>query len=184
MVGRIVSSYAQYSRKCSQCHLQSYLEGVVGRGYGRGACPVWSSLFDKYLTPFYFHQYSAISPQTFYSLYTPGSQFKMAVPIGINGFGRIGRLVLRNAAERDDVRVVAVNDPFIDPKYAVYMFKYDSAHGNFKGEVSTNDAGDLVVNGKTIRMYSERDPANIPWGAAGRLSFRLLLPTLPCSLLV
>ncbi|KAG0129651.1 glyceraldehyde 3-phosphate dehydrogenase [Tuber indicum] len=91
----------------------------------------------------------------------------MAVPIGINGFGRIGRLVLRNAAERDDVRVVAVNDPFIDPKYAVYMFKYDSAHGNFKGEVSTNDAGDLVVNGKTIRMYSERDPANIPWGAAG-----------------
>ncbi|KAG0635370.1 glyceraldehyde 3-phosphate dehydrogenase [Tuber brumale] len=91
----------------------------------------------------------------------------MTVPIGINGFGRIGRLVLRNAAERDDVRVVAVNDPFIDPKYAVYMFKYDSAHGNFKGEVSTNDAGDLVVNGKTIKMYAERDPANIPWGAAG-----------------
>jgi len=91
----------------------------------------------------------------------------MVVSVGINGFGRIGRIVLRNAVEHDDINVVAINDPFIEPKYAVYMLKYDSAHGNFKGEVSTNEDNDLVVNGKTIKMYSERDPANIPWGAAG-----------------
>jgi len=91
----------------------------------------------------------------------------MVVSVGINGFGRIGRIVLRNAVEHDDINVVAINDPFIEPKYAVYMLKYDSAHGNFKGEVSTNEDNDLVVNGKTIKRYSERDPANIPWGAAG-----------------
>lgn len=91
----------------------------------------------------------------------------MVVSVGINGFGRIGRIVLRNACEHDDINVVAINDPFIDTKYAVYMFKYDSAHGNFKGEVSSNEAGDLVVNGKAIKMYSERDPANIPWATAG-----------------
>lgn len=89
------------------------------------------------------------------------------VNVGINGFGRIGRIVFRNAIEHGDIDVVAINDPFIEPKYAVYMLKYDSAHGNFKGEVSTNEAGDLVVNGKAIKMYQERDPANIPWGKAG-----------------
>ncbi|KAH0610847.1 uncharacterized protein H6S33_011274 [Morchella sextelata] len=91
----------------------------------------------------------------------------MVVKCGINGFGRIGRIVLRNAIEHDDIEVVAVNDPFIDPKYAVYMLKYDSAHGNFKGDISSNDAGDLIVNGKTIKMYQERDPANIPWKDTG-----------------
>jgi len=91
----------------------------------------------------------------------------MVVKVGINGFGRIGRIVFRNAIEHDDINVVAINDPFIDPKYAVYMLKYDSTHGNFKGEVSSNDSGDLIVNGKTIKMYQERDPSNIPWGTAG-----------------
>lgn len=91
----------------------------------------------------------------------------MTVKVGINGFGRIGRIVLRNAIEHSDVEVVAINDPFIDPKYAVYMLKYDSTHGNFKGEVSSSESGDLVVNGKTIKMYQERDPASIPWGKAG-----------------
>jgi len=90
----------------------------------------------------------------------------MTVKVGINGFGRIGRIVLRNAVEHSDVDVVAINDPFIDPKYAVYMFKYDSAHGNFKGEVESVD-GNLVVNGKTIKMYQERDPAKIPWAQTG-----------------
>ncbi|KAI5779316.1 glyceraldehyde 3-phosphate dehydrogenase [Geopyxis carbonaria] len=89
------------------------------------------------------------------------------VQIGINGFGRIGRIVLRNALEHGDIDVVAVNDPFIDPKYAVYMLKYDSTHGNFKGEVSASESGDLIVNGKTIKMFQERDPAAIPWGSAG-----------------
>jgi len=91
----------------------------------------------------------------------------MGVKVGINGFGRIGRIVFRNAIEHDDVNIVAVNDPFIEAKYAVYMLKYDSAHGNFKGEVSASESGDLIVNGKTIKMYQERDPANIPWKDTG-----------------
>jgi len=88
------------------------------------------------------------------------------VKVGINGFGRIGRIVFRNAIEHDDIDIVAVNDPFIDPAYAVYMLKYDSTHGIFKGEVSTKD-GDLIVNGKTIKFYAERDPAAIPWAETG-----------------
>jgi len=90
----------------------------------------------------------------------------MAIKVGINGFGRIGRIVFRNAVEKDDVDVVAVNDPFIDPTYAVYMLKYDSTHGRFKGEVSVS-GNDLTVNGKKIRFYQERDPANIPWAETG-----------------
>ncbi|KAJ9143560.1 Glyceraldehyde-3-phosphate dehydrogenase [Coniochaeta hoffmannii] len=90
----------------------------------------------------------------------------MAVKVGINGFGRIGRIVFRNAVEHDDVQIVAVNDPFIEPHYAAYMLKYDSTHGNFKGEVSV-DGSDLIVNGKKVKFYTERDPANIPWKDTG-----------------
>ncbi|XP_015518626.1 glyceraldehyde-3-phosphate dehydrogenase 2 [Neodiprion lecontei] len=85
--------------------------------------------------------------------------------IGINGFGRIGRLVLRASLE-NGAQVVAVNDPFIGLDYMVYMFKYDSTHGKFKGEVKAED-GFLVVNGKKIAVFSERDPKAIPWGKAG-----------------
>ncbi|KAF4544466.1 Glyceraldehyde-3-phosphate dehydrogenase type I [Lasiodiplodia theobromae] len=88
------------------------------------------------------------------------------VKVGINGFGRIGRIVFRNAIEHGDVDVVAVNDPFIEPKYAAYMLKYDSTHGQFKGEVKV-DGQDLTVNGKKVRFYQERDPANIPWAETG-----------------
>jgi len=88
------------------------------------------------------------------------------IKVGINGFGRIGRIVFRNAIEHDDVDIVAVNDPFIEPHYAVYMLKYDSTHGQFKGEVSATDDG-IVVNGKTVKFYAERDPANIPWKDTG-----------------
>ncbi|CEN60684.1 hypothetical protein BJX68DRAFT_275997 [Aspergillus pseudodeflectus] len=91
----------------------------------------------------------------------------MAPKVGINGFGRIGRIVFRNALEAgDSVDVVAVNDPFIETHYAAYMLKYDSTHGQFKGTIETYDQG-LIVNGKKIRFYSERDPAAIPWGEAG-----------------
>lgn len=90
----------------------------------------------------------------------------MVTKVGINGFGRIGRIVFRNALEHDDIDIVAVNDPFIAPDYAVYMLKYDSTHGQFKGEVSV-DGKDLVVNGKRIKFYAERDPANIPWSETG-----------------
>jgi glyceraldehyde 3-phosphate dehydrogenase len=85
--------------------------------------------------------------------------------IGINGFGRIGRLVLR-AAIAKGASVVAVNDPFIDVDYMVYMFKYDSTHGRFKGTVEAKD-GCLVVNGNKITVFQERDPKAIPWGKAG-----------------
>ncbi|XP_014085420.1 glyceraldehyde-3-phosphate dehydrogenase 2 [Bactrocera oleae] len=85
--------------------------------------------------------------------------------IGINGFGRIGRLVLRAAVEKG-AQVVAVNDPFIDVNYMVYLFKFDSTHGRFKGTVSA-DNGALVVNGQKIIVFSERDPANINWASAG-----------------
>ncbi|RQM08087.1 hypothetical protein DH86_00001424 [Scytalidium sp. 3C] len=88
------------------------------------------------------------------------------IKVGINGFGRIGRIVFRNAAERDDLEVVAVNDPFIEPHYAAYMLKYDSTHGQFKGDIKATENG-LEVNGKTIRFYQERDPANIPWAETG-----------------
>nr|QIM41215.1 glyceraldehyde-3-phosphate dehydrogenase [Calliptamus italicus] len=85
--------------------------------------------------------------------------------IGINGFGRIGRLVLRAALDKG-AQVVAVNDPFIGLDYMVYLFKYDSTHGKFKGEVKA-DGDSLVVNGQKIAVFSERDPKNIPWGKAG-----------------
>jgi len=85
--------------------------------------------------------------------------------IGINGFGRIGRLVLRAAVEKG-ATVVAINDPFIPLDYMVYMFKYDSTHGKFKGEVK-EDGKFLYVNGNKITVFNERDPANINWAGAG-----------------
>jgi len=85
--------------------------------------------------------------------------------VGINGFGRIGRLVLRACIDKG-VTVLAVNDPFIDVQYMVYMFKYDSTHGRFKGEVK-EEGGLLVVNGSRIHVFQERNPADIPWGKVG-----------------
>lgn len=85
--------------------------------------------------------------------------------IGINGFGRIGRLVLRAAVEKG-ATVVAVNDPFIDVEYMVYLFKFDSTHGRFKGTVSA-EGGNLVVNGQKIVVFCERNPQDIKWGSAG-----------------
>ncbi|KAF5847929.1 hypothetical protein GGP41_009156 [Bipolaris sorokiniana] len=90
----------------------------------------------------------------------------MVVKVGINGFGRIGRIVFRNAIEHNDVDIVAVNDPFIEPHYAAYMLKYDSTHGQFKGDIKV-DGNNLTVNGKTIRFHMEKDPANIPWSETG-----------------
>lgn len=86
--------------------------------------------------------------------------------VGINGFGRIGRFVLRSALAKGGVDVVAVNDPFIDVAYMVYMFKYDSTHGRFKGDVHA-EGGALVVNGHKIAVHMERDPSQIPWKSHG-----------------
>jgi len=90
----------------------------------------------------------------------------MVVKVGINGFGRIGRIVFRNAILNNSIDIVAVNDPFIDLEYMAYMFKYDSTHGRFKGTIETKD-GKLVINGKAISVFAERDPSNIPWGQEG-----------------
>ncbi|MCG8472641.1 MAG: type I glyceraldehyde-3-phosphate dehydrogenase [Desulfobacterales bacterium] len=87
------------------------------------------------------------------------------IKIGINGFGRIGRLVFRAAILRDDIEVVAIND-LIDVDYIAYMLKYDSTHGRFDGTVAVED-GNLVVNGKTIRVTAERNPEDLAWDAVG-----------------
>ena len=91
----------------------------------------------------------------------------MAIKVGINGFGRIGRCVFRAAVQNfgDDIEVVGIND-LLEPDYLAYMLKHDSVHGPFKGEVSVKD-GNLVVNGNTIRLTSEKDPANLKWGEVG-----------------
>jgi len=88
------------------------------------------------------------------------------IKVGINGFGRIGRLVFRAAQERNDIEIVAVNDPFLDKDYLIYMLKFDSVHGKFQGTAENKD-GKLIINGKEVLFFAEKDPANIGWGAAG-----------------
>ena len=88
------------------------------------------------------------------------------IKVGINGFGRIGRLVFRAAQERNDVQIVAVNDPFMDIDYMVYMLQYDTVHGRFQGTADHKD-GKLVINGKEIHFFAEKDPAAIAWGSVG-----------------
>ncbi len=90
----------------------------------------------------------------------------MAAKIGINGFGRIGRLVFRAAIENPNVEVKGINDPFIDLEYMTYMLRYDTVHGQFKGEISVED-GKLVVNGKKIAVYAAMNPEEIPWSECG-----------------
>ena len=91
----------------------------------------------------------------------------MAIKVGINGFGRIGRNVLRSAVQNfgSEIEIVGIND-LLEPDYLAYMLQYDSVHGRFKGEVSV-DGNTLVVNGKRIRLTQERDPANLKWGEVG-----------------
>ena len=86
----------------------------------------------------------------------------MTIRVGINGFGRIGRMVFRAAQDFDDVEVVGIND-LLEPEYLSYMLKYDSVHGRFNGDIAV-DGNTLVVNGKNIRLTAERDPAELKWG--------------------
>ena len=90
----------------------------------------------------------------------------MSIKIGINGFGRIGRLVFRATLEREDVDVVAVNDPFIDIEYMKYMLTYDSIHGKLNADIKI-EGNNLIVNGKEIVVYNFKDPVEIPWGKVG-----------------
>nr|MBP8929160.1 type I glyceraldehyde-3-phosphate dehydrogenase [Ottowia sp.] len=90
----------------------------------------------------------------------------MTIKIGINGFGRIGRMVFRAAvANFDDIEIVGIND-LLEPDYLAYMLTYDSVHGRFKGDVKV-DGNTLIVNGKKIRLTQEKDPANLKWGEVG-----------------
>lgn len=89
----------------------------------------------------------------------------MAIKVGINGFGRIGRLAFRAAMSRNDIEIVGIND-LIDVDYMSYMLRYDTVHGRFNGTVDVKD-GKLIVNGKTIRVTAEKDPANLRWNEVG-----------------
>ncbi|MGU7156095.1 glyceraldehyde-3-phosphate dehydrogenase [Salmonella enterica subsp. enterica serovar Carrau] len=89
----------------------------------------------------------------------------MAIKVGINGFGRIGRTVFREAQKRSDIEIVAIND-LLDVNYMAHMLKYDSTHGRFDGTIEV-DNGQLIVNGKIIRVTTERDPNNLKWGEIG-----------------
>lgn len=90
----------------------------------------------------------------------------MSIKIGINGFGRIGRLVLRAGINREGVEFVGINDPFISPDYMAYMLKYDSVHGRFQGTIEVKEDA-IVVNGHEIKVFNEMDAKNIPWGTVG-----------------
>lgn len=90
----------------------------------------------------------------------------MGIKIGINGFGRIGRLVLRASLKKPGFDVVGINDPFMTPDYMAYMLKYDTVHGRFDGEVTYTDNA-IVVDGKTIEFFACRDPKEIPWKSCG-----------------
>ena len=88
------------------------------------------------------------------------------IKVGINGFGRIGRLVFRAGLDNPEIEFVGINDPFMTPDYCAYMLRYDTVHGQYKGDIKyTEDA--IVVNGKEIKFFAEKDPANIPWGNCG-----------------
>ncbi|KAI3768875.1 hypothetical protein L2E82_19711 [Cichorium intybus] len=89
------------------------------------------------------------------------------VKIGINGFGRIGRLVARVALLSDDIELVAVNDPFITTDYMIYMFKYDSVHGQWKSDIKVKDSKTLLFGDKPVTVFGMRNPEEIPWGEAG-----------------
>lgn len=89
----------------------------------------------------------------------------MTIKVGINGFGRIGRIMFRAAQHRSDIEIVAIND-LLDADYMAYMLKYDSTHGRFDGSIEVSK-GELIVNGKKIRVTSEKDPANIKWNEVG-----------------
>ena len=88
------------------------------------------------------------------------------IKVGINGFGRIGRLVMRVSLERDNVDVVAVNDPFIDVEYMKYMLTYDTIHGKYNADIKV-EGNDLVINGKIVKVFNCMEPSEIPWGEVG-----------------
>ncbi|CAB4406410.1 unnamed protein product [Rhizophagus irregularis] len=102
----------------------------------------------------------------------------MVIKVGINGFGRIGRLVLRASLNRSDIEIVGLNDPFLDPSYMAYLFKYDSTHGRYKGQIEAKD-GKLILNGKEIAVFGEKNPADIKCFSSLEGGLLILKKTLP-----
>ncbi|MBR6608459.1 MAG: type I glyceraldehyde-3-phosphate dehydrogenase [Oscillospiraceae bacterium] len=90
----------------------------------------------------------------------------MAIKVGINGFGRIGRLVFRAGLDNPNIEFVGINDPFMTPDYCAYMLKYDTVHGRYNGKVEVTE-NSIIVEGKEVKFYAEKDPANIPWAECG-----------------
>ena len=90
----------------------------------------------------------------------------MSIKVGINGFGRIGRLVFRAGLERSDIEFVGINDPFMSPDYMAYMLRYDTMHGKFEGTIEYDETS-ITVNGKKVNFYACMDPKDIPWGEIG-----------------
>ncbi|MDL2219729.1 type I glyceraldehyde-3-phosphate dehydrogenase, partial [Ruminococcaceae bacterium OttesenSCG-928-O06] len=90
----------------------------------------------------------------------------MGIKIGINGFGRIGRLVFRAGLQNPDIEFVGINDPFMSPDYCAYMLRYDTIHGRYDGDIQHTDNA-VVVNGKTVKFFAEKEPKDIPWGSVG-----------------
>ena len=90
----------------------------------------------------------------------------MSIKVGINGFGRIGRLVFRAGIDRSDIEFVGINDPFMTPDYMAYMLRYDTMHGQFKGTIEYDETS-ITVNGKKVNFYACMDPKDIPWGQIG-----------------
>lgn len=91
----------------------------------------------------------------------------MKAKIGINGFGRIGRLIMRNSVGRNDVEIVAINDPFLTPEYACYLYSYDTVHGRAKSELKATTDGNLKFNGKKVKFFAKMNPEEIDWSGAG-----------------
>lgn len=91
----------------------------------------------------------------------------MKAKIGINGFGRIGRLIMRNSVGRDDVEIVAINDPFLTPEYACYLYSYDTVHGRAKSELKVTADSNLKLNGKKVKFFAKMNPEEIDWAGAG-----------------
>jgi glyceraldehyde 3-phosphate dehydrogenase len=114
---------------------------------------------------FFSHSLLKAFPTLFKKYHKVGG-FKMTIKVGINGFGRIGRLVFRASLGRNDLEVVGINDPFIDLEYMVYMLRYDTIHGQFQGNIGIKD-GQLVVDGKKITIFDSKDPAEIDWKSCG-----------------
>ncbi|KAJ5032972.1 uncharacterized protein L3040_009558 [Drepanopeziza brunnea f. sp. 'multigermtubi'] len=129
-------------------------------------CLVLLILILRFLTHSYRHLTKLLAPKKNTPPTTSYQIIMAPTKVGINGFGRIGRIVFRNAIEHNDIDIVAVNDPFIEPHYAAYMLKYDSTHGQFKGTIEALEDG-LKVNGKLVKFYAKKDPSEIPWSETG-----------------